>query len=214
MKWFFLFLIPGLLVICSSCRKANDTTSPVSNTTGNVGFENRDVTSLPIKIYLDGNLVGEIGNPMPLYKDCGNMSAHIIKESTKGQHTFALINSYGYYADGTLTVVANSCLHLPFYVSNFVKLNYGTNLGSLTIKTSLLGINPIDVWIDNQFAGTLTSATAIYVCGENDPGYVISKTLTPGSHTYKAVERGSGGLTWTYTKTIEANQCTGVNLTQ
>jgi len=196
--------------ILNSCTKSSDTAASAQET-GYVGFDNRDVTSLPLKIYVDNELKATIGNPMPVYKDCGNLYAHILLSEKQGSHTFAVVDSHGFYADGTFTVSGSGCLNIPLYYSYFGKINYGTSNGSLTIKTSLLGINPISVYVDNIFVGTLTRATAIYFCGENDPGYVISVQLPAGNHTYKAVESGTG-TTWSNTKTIVANACTGVNL--
>ncbi|MEO6723466.1 MAG: hypothetical protein ABIN67_24075, partial [Ferruginibacter sp.] len=196
------------VIVLFACKKED---SKAPDTKGNVGFDNRDVTSLPIKIYVDGILFSTIGNPMPVSQYCGNLTAQVVLPFDAGNHSFALVDAYGYYADGNFSVAINGCTHIPIYYSNFDKVNYGTDNGSLTIVSSILNANQISVSIDNSFIANISHAAGYFICGYNEDQYVVSQRLTPGTHTYKAVENGTG-KSWSGSKVIQANTCTSISL--
>ena len=94
--FFHLLIISSSIIFLFSCEK--DSSNNVAATQeGFVGFDNIDVRYLPIRIIIDGKEAGAIGNPMPVYKDCGNLYVHAKFKVETGTHTFALINSFGYY---------------------------------------------------------------------------------------------------------------------
>lgn len=115
------FLSPiaiGMITVLNfSCEKSSSN-SVDDKPKAYVGFDNVEVRYLPIRIIIDGNEVGVIGNPMRVYQDCGNRYVHAKFKVEPGAHTFALIQSLGYYADGTFNAAANNCLYIPMYTSN------------------------------------------------------------------------------------------------
>ena len=198
-----------MMVMVFSCKKddqgkQNTETAPI------VSFYNTDAAvAFPVKVYVDNEYKG-LSNAAYMVQhipDCGKMDLNI--KTTAGPHTFALVANDGYYTTGTFSAANNNCLKIPYSGSNFTSINYGTNNGTLSIMIGYLGGNPVDVWIDNNKVGTLQTAAIAYRCGESRPGTVISLTLSPGTHTYKAVETLSTGgtRTWNGSRVVTANAC-------
>lgn len=205
-------LITGLSVSCKKTTTENNTEA--TTTTGKVGvyiepstnFFHVDVTT--VAFYIDGARALNYNINGATTKDCYGHTVDFQLTLEKGAHKFALVTADNHYIDGNLTIAAGQCTYIPVGEDQFSgsKTNYGTTKGALTFVRTSLPFGRTSLYVDDVSIGTLTGLPFHQLCGVDNGATNIVANLSPGSHTYKAVD-SENKLQWTGRATISANSC-------
>ena len=141
-----------------------------------------------LKVSVDGEYIGTLTQTLNNSAECDDYGT-ISKILSAGNHIVTGIDSYGFIYNYSVTVYEGKCATVPFSKSNDVNpYPYGKGNGQITIYHNCSYCNNIKVSVDGYYIGTLTKyyKSGSPICGTEDYGATIVKTLLAGNHNVTA----------------------------